>query len=159
MVNDFTILFHLLQSKVKRILKERWTNLSKDEKKVWKKWEGWDAKRYRRDVILFERNKSKEKDVSNKRKESEPSYSKPIGQQNPDLGKQKEECLEKQQEKKTGGGQKKCKKSKSHNNIEEEDGAIGPDGNFAEFQDYNGVDNPVIARKHFLYSAMQKREK
>lgn len=44
-----------LQNKVNGMLRERWDNLSKDDKEIWKKWEVWDSKRYKRDVVVFQK--------------------------------------------------------------------------------------------------------
>jgi len=43
------------KNKVNGMLRERWDNLSKDDKEIWKKWEVWDSKRYKRDVVVFQK--------------------------------------------------------------------------------------------------------
>jgi len=43
------------KSKVNGMLRERWDNLSKDDVEIWKKWEVWDSKRYKRDVGVFQK--------------------------------------------------------------------------------------------------------
>ena len=47
------------------ILKEKWFALSRDDKSVWKKWEAWDAERYKRDLKLFEDAKRSKRSSSN----------------------------------------------------------------------------------------------
>jgi hypothetical protein len=38
---------------VNTILKERWFSLSEEDKKTWKGWEQWDAKRYAHHMFIF----------------------------------------------------------------------------------------------------------
>jgi isopenicillin N synthase-like dioxygenase len=38
---------------VNTILKERWFSLSDEDKKTWKRWEQWDAKRYAHHMLIF----------------------------------------------------------------------------------------------------------
>lgn len=42
-----------------KILKERWFALSDEDKKIWKGWEQWDAKRYAHDVFVFSNVKAR----------------------------------------------------------------------------------------------------
>ena len=42
-----------------KILKEKWLAFSDEEKQMWKKWQEWDAKRYERDIKIYERKMRK----------------------------------------------------------------------------------------------------
>lgn len=43
------------------ILKDRWYNLTADEKHYWKEWEAWDAKRFEHQMEIFENPSQKKK--------------------------------------------------------------------------------------------------
>lgn len=43
----------MIQEKVNSILREKWYALSKEDKKTWKAWEQWDAKRYAHQLVIF----------------------------------------------------------------------------------------------------------
>jgi len=42
------------KGKVNSILKQRWLELSDEEKGVWRRWQEWDSLRYRRDCVIHE---------------------------------------------------------------------------------------------------------
>lgn len=42
------------------MLKDRWTELSEDDKAVWREWTEWDKQRYSRDVQVFDRLKNED---------------------------------------------------------------------------------------------------
>jgi hypothetical protein len=44
---------------VNKILKEGWFALSDEDKKIWKGWEQWDAKRYAHDAFIFANGKAR----------------------------------------------------------------------------------------------------
>lgn len=56
------------------MLKEKWFSLTDDEKHTWTKWEEWDAKRFDRDKVIFEkecRRKSGHNDMEHSRRGNE----------------------------------------------------------------------------------------
>lgn len=50
------------KAKLKGILKDRWTELSEDDKTVWREWADWDKQRYSRELQVFDRLKNDEDD-------------------------------------------------------------------------------------------------
>jgi len=42
------------------MLKDRWLELSDEEKTVWREWTEWDKKRYSRDLYIFENRRSED---------------------------------------------------------------------------------------------------
>jgi len=55
------------KQKVNSLLKEKWFSLTDQDKKVWKKWEKWDLKRFARDTSIFDKaefNRKRSHDVS-----------------------------------------------------------------------------------------------
>ena len=65
----------MYQVKVNKILKEKWIAFSEEERQVWKKWQEWDAKRYERDIKIYEKKmrRSDEKLVGTSRVKQEES--------------------------------------------------------------------------------------
>jgi uncharacterized protein YdaU (DUF1376 family) len=62
------------QKRVNGILKERWMELSEDDKEFWRQLSEWDKKRYARDLAIYEKAKDDAVDtahVPKKRKSSE----------------------------------------------------------------------------------------
>ena len=49
------------KAKVNSILKEKWHDLSDEEKATWKGWEEWDLSRFKRDTVIFNKAQSKKK--------------------------------------------------------------------------------------------------
>mmetsp|Transcript_24578 Transcript_24578/g.50608 ORF Transcript_24578/g.50608 Transcript_24578/m.50608 type:complete len:1255 (-) Transcript_24578:97-3861(-) len=63
---------------VNRILKERWYDLSVDEKHKWKQWEEWDVKRYEYQMELFEQRGQKKDSGSGFSKRSRNELTSPL---------------------------------------------------------------------------------
>lgn len=51
------------KGKLNGLLKDRWTDLSEDDKTVWREWTEWDKQRYLRDLQVFDRWKDKQDDM------------------------------------------------------------------------------------------------
>lgn len=52
----------ITQEKVNSILREKWYSLSKEDKKTWKRWEQWDAKRYAHQLVIYNAAQESSKD-------------------------------------------------------------------------------------------------
>lgn len=55
------------REKVNKLLKEKWFELSDEERNIWKKWQSWDRLRYARDLALHRKKIESSEEKSNEK--------------------------------------------------------------------------------------------